>query len=93
MANIKLTKKQKLYLFTQIIPESDLAKIFDITDIDYLVKQNITLKDNNGWYDLYWDKDLYTYLNPNINTEMYDFMFSDELDDYEYCWWCREWDA
>ena len=78
---IKLTKKQKMFLFKNIMDAADVVKIFDLCElaaIDYwLVKEPVSLKKNSdGWYGVYVDNQLYTSLNPNVEPEQFNILLN-----------------
>lgn len=66
MDKLTLNTAQKRYLFNVVFSYSDIKKIFDTTDTDWLCKQKVTLKkDNFNWWVVYVDGVCYTLLNPN----------------------------
>lgn len=88
-----LNQKQKRYLFDVMFTKEDLVKIFETANIDYLVKQKITLKPNpkdNHWQDLYWDKELYTSVNFSDYYEGHLDAIKN-IENFEKCQWCGEW--
>lgn len=60
-----LNKKQKTYLFTEILDQHDLIKIFETTDLKWLCSQKVVIKneDSHGWKELWCDGELVTSLN------------------------------
>lgn len=87
---MKLNKKQKLFLFTQVISNQDKVKIFETDDVDWLVSRNVELKEwYRGWKRLIVDGEEYTQLNFPNNPDWSEIL--DNIDDYNYCQWCGHW--
>ena len=88
---MKLNKKQKRYLFTKMISKKDLVKLFETTNLDYLMSLNVEIgkKDSNGWRPLIVDKVKITNLNFDYYKEWEQVL--DNINDYEQCQWCECW--
>lgn len=86
-----LNQKQKKYVFTQILSKKDLVKLFETTNLEWLCKQKVEIKneDAQGWKELWCDKELITKLNfplcPGWQTAL------DDIDNMEQCQWCEDW--
>lgn len=89
---MKLNKKQKLYLFTEILDKDSLYKIFETADIDWLCSLEVKIEkpDKDGWRPLIVDGRHETSLNFDLYGERWNEIL-DNIEDYEYCQWCEEW--
>ena len=91
MPKLTLNKKQKLFLFTEILDKESLVKIFETTDLKWLCSRKVVLGDYDdyGWRPLFVDGDEMTSLN-FFNNPGWDEILNN-IDDYEMCQWCNEW--
>ena len=63
-----MTIENKRELLTTFFTQWELYKIFDCINLDWLVKQNITIaKQKRGWYEVKIDGVVYTAINPNTH--------------------------
>lgn len=88
---MKLNVKQKKFLFTYMLSNSDKVKIFETTDLKWLCSQKVEIKneDVHGWRELWCDGELVTTLNFATYKEWDEIL--NNIDDYEQCQWCEEW--
>lgn len=85
-----LNKKLKKLIFTEAFSKADLMKIFDTTDVEWLVSQKVVLKDDiGGWKKVFLNGEEYTSLN--FTLDAYWIEIFNNIDDYRQCEWCEEW--
>lgn len=90
---MKLNKKQKLFLFTEMLSDSDKIKIFETNDLDWLCSQKCEIKNEDayGWQELWCDGEMVT----KLNFATYGVQWNEVLlniDEYERCQWCEQWE-
>lgn len=86
-----LNKKQKRFLFTEILNDEDKIKLFETTDLNWLLSLKIKIKKGTlGWKSLVVDNEEITQLNFFKYGEEWNEVLNN-IDDYEQCEWCKEW--
>ena len=86
-----LNKKQKMFVFTDVLSDEDKVKIFETTDIKWLTSQRVAIgkDDGHGWKPLIVNGEEMTLLNFKNNPGWQEVL--DHIDEYEQCQWCGEW--
>ena len=85
-----LTKKQKKFLFTEVMSKEDQVKIFETCDLEWLLNQKFRLEnDLYGWKGIWLGKEKQTILNFPNNPGWQEVL--DHIDEYEQCEWCELW--
>ena len=87
-----LNKKQKRYLFTEILSKEDLIKLFETTDLKWLLSRKVKISeiDTHGWKPLIVDGEKITDLNFSQYGERWNEVLNN-IDEWEQCQWCNEW--